>query len=64
MMYTKEERQRVERLYRKLGVGLDGTMSATLVWLPLLERIVDQLERVDVLNNVTRDYTFKEAERG
>lgn len=59
----KHEKDRVEDLYRKLGVPLNGDLNTFYMWVPLLERIIDQLERVDVLNNVTRDYTFKEADK-
>jgi len=54
--------ERVEALYQRLGVPLNGDMLTMYMWVPLVERIVEQLERVDVINNVTRDYTFKEAE--
>ena len=56
------ERSRIEALYRRLGVPLNGDMLTMYMWVPLVERIVDQLERVDVINNVTRDYLFKEPE--
>lgn len=41
-------RQRVAALYERLGVVLDGTMSVYFMWVPLLEKIVSQLERGDV----------------
>lgn len=59
-MTLNNEDKRTEALYRRLGVPVHGDIGVHFIWLPLLERIVDQLERVDILNNVTRDYPFEE----